>query len=154
LGAKLDQVDEPTQGTHVPQVAAIRHLTRPVKKLDLWAQEWGPKFITALWDHSLRIWYFRNDAFHEDANTQVKRYKLQELEREKARLRDRHTELQTIVHRSQQKHFESPDTVNILRYDSQKCWTALAKLFLDEAESRLPYTDNELLPRYLTTHEL
>jgi hypothetical protein len=121
------------------------------KKLDLRAQEWGPKFITALWDHSLQIWHFRNDAFHGDANTQVKRYKLEELEREKAQLRNRHTELQTILHRFQQKHFESPDTVNSLRYDSHKCWTALAKLFLDEAESRLPSTDNELLPRYLTT---
>jgi hypothetical protein len=112
------------------------------KKPDLRAQEWGPKFITELWDHSLRIWYFRNDAFHVDANTQVKRYKLEELEREKARLRDRHIELQPILHRFQQKHFESPDTVNNLRYDSQKFWKALAKLFLDEAESRLPFTEN------------
>jgi hypothetical protein len=36
--------------------------------------------------------------------------------------------------------------VNNLRYDSQKCLTALAKLFLDEASSRSPSTDNELLP--------
>jgi hypothetical protein len=41
--------------------------------------------------------------------------------------------------------------VNDLRYDSQKYWTALATLFLDEAESRLPSTDNEIIPRYLTT---
>jgi hypothetical protein len=53
------------------------------KKLDLRAQEWGPKCITALWGHSLQIWNFRNDAFRGDANTQVKRYKLEELEREK-----------------------------------------------------------------------
>ena len=121
------------------------------KKLNLCAQEWGPKFDIAMWDHSLRICQFRNDAFRGDTNTQVKRYKLEELEREKSRLRDRHTELQPLLHRFQQKHFESPDTVNGLRYDSQKCWTALAKLFLDEAESRLPSTYNELLPRYLTT---
>jgi hypothetical protein len=76
-------MDEPSQGTHVPQVAAIRHSTHPVKKLDLRAQEWGPESITALWDHSLQIWHFRNDAFHGYANTQVKRYKLEELEREK-----------------------------------------------------------------------
>jgi hypothetical protein len=94
------------------------------KKLDLSAQEWGPKFITALWDHSLRIWHFRNDAFHGDTNTQVKRYKLEELKRENTQLRKRYIELQTILHRFQQKHFDSPDTVNNLRYDSQKCWTA------------------------------
>jgi hypothetical protein len=121
------------------------------KKLDVRAQEWGPKFITALWDHSLRIWHFRNDAFHGDTNTQVKRYKLEELEREKTQTRTRYIELQTILHRFQQKHFDSPDTVNNLRYDSQKCWTAHAKLFLDEAASRLPSTDTEPLPRYLTT---
>jgi hypothetical protein len=135
--------------SHRWQQFATAHV--PSKKLGLRAQEWGPKFITALWDHSLRIWHLRNDAFHGDANTQVKRYKLKELECEKSQLRDRHIELQTILHGFQQRHFESPDTVNNLRYNSQKCWTALAKLFLDEAESRLPSTNNELLPRYLIT---
>jgi hypothetical protein len=144
-------MDEPTQGTHVPQVAAIRHRTRPFKKLALRAQEWGPKFITALWDHSLRIWHFRNDAFHGDTNTQVKYYKLEELKRGKTQLRKRYIELQTTLHRFQQKHFDSPDTVNNLRYDSQKCWTALDKLILYEAASRLSSTDNNLIPRYLTT---
>jgi hypothetical protein len=51
------------------------------KKLNLRAQELGPKFATAMWDHSLRIWQFRNDYFHGNTNTQVKRYKLEELER-------------------------------------------------------------------------
>jgi hypothetical protein len=36
-----------------------------------------------MWDHSLQIWQFCNDAFHGDANTQVKRYKIEELEQEK-----------------------------------------------------------------------
>jgi hypothetical protein len=66
------------------------------KKLNLRAQEWGPKFITALWEHSLRIWKFRNDAFHGDASTQVKSYKLDELEREKTQIRKRYIELQPI----------------------------------------------------------
>jgi hypothetical protein len=55
------------------------------------------------------------------------------------------------IHRFQQKHFDSPATVNNLRYDSQKCWKALAKLFLDEAASRSLSNDNDLIPRYLTT---
>jgi hypothetical protein len=135
--------------SHKWQQFATAHVR--LKKLDLRTQEWGPKIVTAMWDHSLRTWQIRNDAFHGDTNTQVKRYNLEELEREKARLGDIHTELQPILHRFQQKHFESPNTVNNLRYDSQKCWTALVKIFLDEAESRLPSTDNELLPRYLTT---
>jgi hypothetical protein len=121
------------------------------KKLDLRAQEWGPKFITALWDHSLRIWQFRNDAFHGDANTQVKRYKLEELKREKTQKRTRYIELRSLLYRFQQKHFDSPDTVNNLRYDSQKCWTALPKLFLDEDASRSLSNNTNLIPRYLTT---
>jgi hypothetical protein len=120
-------------------------------KLDLRAQEWGPKFITALWEQSLQIWHFRNDAFHGDANAQVKRYKLEELEQEKTQTRTRYIELQSLLHQFQQKNFESPDTVNNLRYDSQKCWTALAKLFLDEAASISPSNDTDLLPHYLTT---
>jgi hypothetical protein len=135
--------------SHKWQQFATAHVRS--KKLDLLTQEWVPKFVTAMWDHSLRIWQFHNDAFHGYANTQVKRYKLEELEQEKTQLRNRHTELKPILHRFQHKHFESPDTVNNLRCDSQKCWTALAKIFLDEAESRLSSTDNELLPRYLTT---
>jgi hypothetical protein len=121
------------------------------KKLNLRAQKWGPKFITVLWDHSLQIWQFRNDAFHEDANTQVKRYKLEELEREKNQTRTRYIELRSLLHRFQQKPFDSPDMVNNLRYDSQKCWTALAKLFLDEAAPRSLSNDTDLIPRYLTT---
>jgi hypothetical protein len=121
------------------------------KKLDLRAQAWGPKFITALWEHSLQIWHFCNDAFHGDANTQVKRYKLEELEREKTHTRKLYIELQSLLNRFQQKHFESPDTVKNLRYDSQKCWIALAKLFFDKAASRSPSTDTELLPGHLTT---
>jgi hypothetical protein len=103
-----------------------------------------------MWDHSLQIWQFHNDAFHADTNAQVNHYKLEELERKKTRISSRHTELKPLLHLFQHKHFESPDTFNGLRYDSQKSWTALAKLFLDEAESRLPSTDNELIPRYLS----
>jgi hypothetical protein len=104
-----------------------------------------------MWDHSLRIWKLRNDAFHADTNAQVKRYKLEEIKRHKTCLRYRHTELKLSLHLFQQKHFDLPDTVNKLRYDSQKCWTALTKLFLDEAESRLPSKDNGPIPWYLIT---
>jgi hypothetical protein len=69
----------------------------------------------------------------------------------KIQTRTRYIELRSILHRFQQKHFDSPDTVNNLRYDSQKCWTALAKLFLDKAASRSLSNDTDLIPRYLTT---
>ena len=135
--------------SHKWQQFATAHVRS--KRLNLRAQEWGPKFVTALWDHSLPIWQFRNDAFHADTNAQVKRYKLEELERERTRLRARHIELLPKLQDFQQKHFESPARVDGLRYDSQKCWTALAEFSLDEAESRLPSTTNDLIPSYLTT---
>jgi hypothetical protein len=55
---------------------------------------------------SLILYYIlpRNDAFHADTNAQVKRYKLEELEREKARLRSRHTELKPLLHLFEQTH--------------------------------------------------
>jgi hypothetical protein len=135
--------------SHRLQKFATAHVRSKI--LDLRAQEWGPKFITAFWEHSLRIWKFRNDAFHGYAAAQVKRYKLEELGRKKTQTRTRYIELQSLLHRFQQKHFESPDTVNNLRYGSQKCWTAIAKLFLDEAASRSPSKNTDLLPPYLTT---
>jgi hypothetical protein len=98
-----------------------------------------------------QIWHFRNAAFHGEANTQVKHYKLEELERKKTQIWKRYIELQPILHRFQHTHFESPNTVNNLIYDSQKCWTALPNLFLDEVASRSSSTYNELQPRYLTT---
>jgi hypothetical protein len=148
---KLNQVDEHLQGPLVTQVAAIRHRACPLERLDLRAQEWSPKFVTAMWDYSLRIWQVSNDAFHADTNEQVKCYKLEELERGETRLRSRLTELKPLLHLFQQKHFDSPYTVNGLRYDSQNCWIALTVLFLDEAESINPSPDNDLIPRYLTT---
>jgi hypothetical protein len=39
-----------------------------------------------MWDHSLLIWQFHNDAFHADTNAQFKRYKRykpEELEKTK-----------------------------------------------------------------------
>jgi hypothetical protein len=81
--------------SHKWQQFATAHVRS--KKVYLRAQEWGPNFVTAMWDYSLRIWKFRNGAFHGDANTQVKHYKLEELEREKARLSNRHTELQPTL---------------------------------------------------------
>jgi hypothetical protein len=135
--------------SHKLQKSATAHVRS--KWLDLQAQEWAPKFATAMWDHSLRIWQFRNDAFHSYTNAHVKCYKLEELERKETRLRSGHTELKPLLHIFQQQKFDSPYMVNGLPYNSQKFWTALTKLFLDEAESRLPSTDNELIPWYLTT---
>jgi hypothetical protein len=131
---KLNQVDGHLQRLHFAQVASIRHRICPL----------------AMWDHSLWICQFCNDALHWGINTQVKRYKLQELGRGK---QDSDPDMQNsnhyYLHLFHQQYSDSPATGKKLRYDSQQCWTALSKFFLDEAESRLPSTNNALLPRYL-----
>jgi hypothetical protein len=53
--------------SHMWQQFATAHVR---SKTRLTGTRMGPKFITALWEHSLRIWHFRNSAFHGDANTQ------------------------------------------------------------------------------------
>jgi hypothetical protein len=47
----------------------------------------------------------------------------------------KYAELKPLLHSLQQKHFDSPHRVNNLPYDNQKCWTILAKLFIDEADA-------------------
>jgi hypothetical protein len=71
------------------------------RQLELRAQEWGPKFVTSMWDHSLQILKVRNDAFHADTHAQVN-------------LRFRHTELKPLPHLFKKKYFDSQDTANRL----------------------------------------
>jgi hypothetical protein len=101
---ELDQVDACLQGLPVTQVATICHRTCPLEMIELMSSRMGSKVChsTVGPDHSLRIWQFHNDAFHADANVQVKRYKVEELEREKMLLRSRHTELKPLLHLFQQ----------------------------------------------------
>jgi hypothetical protein len=61
--------------SHKWQQFATAHVRS--KRLDLRAQEWSPKFVTAMWDHSLRIWQFRNYSFNSDTKAQFKLYKLE-----------------------------------------------------------------------------
>jgi hypothetical protein len=34
------------------------------KGIKLKIQEWAPKLINAMWDHTTRLWHYRNDAVH------------------------------------------------------------------------------------------
>jgi hypothetical protein len=53
---KLNQVDEHLKGPRVIQVAEICHHTCPLEMTGLASPRAGPKFVTAMWDHSLQIW--------------------------------------------------------------------------------------------------
>jgi hypothetical protein len=115
-----------------------------VTKLHLKADEWTTKFVAALWEHTLRIWQYRNDAFHADNEVQTKRYTLEALGRNKAQIRARFVTLQARLHEYQTTHFSHLERIDDLQYDSQCCW---ATLYVDEAENRLPSAP-EYIQRY------
>jgi hypothetical protein len=102
-------------------------------KSHLKADEWAAKFVAALWGHTLRVWQYRNDAFHADNEVQIKWYKLEALGRNKAQIRARFLNLQARLHEYQTTRFSHPERINDLRYDSQCCWATLSTLYLDEA---------------------
>jgi hypothetical protein len=80
-------------------------------KSHLKADEWATKFVAALWEHTLRIWQYRNDAFHADSEVQTKRYKLEALGRNKAQIRARFVTLQARLHEYQTTHFSNPERI-------------------------------------------
>jgi hypothetical protein len=63
------------------------------KGIKLKMQEWAPKFINALWDHTTRLWHCRNDTVHIRDTNQVAQFKIDVLEREKDRIKKKHEEL-------------------------------------------------------------
>jgi hypothetical protein len=59
------------------------------KGIKLKMQEWAPKLISALWDHTTHLWHFRNDAVHSRDTNQVAHFKIDALEREKDRIKNK-----------------------------------------------------------------
>jgi hypothetical protein len=45
------------------------------KGIKLKMQEWAPKLIKAMWDHTTRIWHYRNDAVHSRDNKHDAQYR-------------------------------------------------------------------------------
>jgi hypothetical protein len=101
------------------------------------ADECAEKFVAALWEHTLRIWQYQNNAFCADNEAQTKRYKLEALGRNKSQVRARFASVQDRLHDYQAIHVVHPERIYSLRYDSQCCWAALAILYLDEVKNRL-----------------
>jgi hypothetical protein len=73
------------------KVYTAQHLN--AKGIKLKMQEWVQKLINAMWDHTLRLWYYRNDAVHSRDTNQVDKFKIDALEREKDRIKNKHKEL-------------------------------------------------------------
>jgi hypothetical protein len=67
----------------------------------------------------------------------VDQFKIDALEREKDRIKNKHEELRHKIHEFQSRHLERLVDIKKLHYNGHKCWAELARLYLDEAENRI-----------------
>jgi transcriptional regulator of heat shock response len=67
----------------------------------------------------------------------VAQFKINTLEREKDRIKNKHEELRQKIHEFQARHLERLVDIEQLHYNGQKCWAGLARLYLDEAAKRI-----------------
>jgi hypothetical protein len=81
------------------------------------------------------LWQFRNDVYHQDNEGTIARYKIEVLERDMEKLWARHIELLPKLWGFQKQHFDRRQRIVKLWYGSKKCWTTIAKLYLDDAEN-------------------
>jgi hypothetical protein len=107
------------------------------KGIKLKMQEWAPKFINALWEHTTRLWHCRNDVVQSRDTNKVAQFKIDALEREKDRIKNKHEELRHELHEFQSRHLERLVDMEQLHYNGGKFWPDLARLYLDEAEKRI-----------------
>jgi hypothetical protein len=63
------------------KVYTAQHLN--AKGIKLKMQEWVPKLINEMWDHTTRIWHYPNDAVDSRDTKQVAQFNINALEREK-----------------------------------------------------------------------
>jgi hypothetical protein len=77
-------------------------------ELRLKADEWTANFVAAVWEHTLRIWKYRNDAFHAENEAQTKHYKVEALGWYKIQICARFLSLQNRLHEYQAIHFARP----------------------------------------------
>jgi chromosome segregation ATPase len=117
------------------KVYTAQHLN--AKGIKLKIKKWVPKLINTMWDHTTRIWHYRNDAVHSRDTKQVAQFKIDALENEKERIKNKHEELRHKLHEFQSRHLERLVDMEQLHYNGHKCWTELAILYLDEAENRI-----------------
>jgi hypothetical protein len=92
-------------------------------------QEWAPKLSNALWDHTTRLWHCRNDVVYIRDTNKVAQFKIDKLEREKDRIKNKHEELRHKIHGFQSRDLERLVDIEQLHYNGQKCWAELAILY-------------------------
>jgi hypothetical protein len=107
------------------------------KGIKLKIQEWATIFINSMWEHTTCLWHCRNDAVHSRDTRQVAQFKIDALEREKNRIKNKHKELRHKIHEFQSMHLERLVDIEQLHYNEQRFWAELARLYLDEEENHI-----------------
>jgi DNA repair exonuclease SbcCD ATPase subunit len=96
----------------------------------------------------LRLWQYWNKVLHENDKKKVAQFKVEALDRDIEQLEARHDELRRKLRAFQEQHMQRLEHVKTLQHSSRKCWTSLAKWYLDEAGNRIE-KDTQLMDQYL-----
>jgi hypothetical protein len=73
----------------------------------LTVQECIAKLIVGVWEHTDRVWTYRNNRYHENTNQQVATYKTGSLDRIYEEIWEKHAGLVERLPAFQTKHFET-----------------------------------------------
>jgi t-SNARE complex subunit (syntaxin) len=59
-----------------------------------------------MWEHTTRLWHYRNDAVHIRDTKQEAQFKIDALEREKDQVKNKQEELLHKIHEFQSRHIK------------------------------------------------
>jgi hypothetical protein len=108
----------------------------------LWAKAMGPQIATtceraiikALWNHTYRLWIFRNNDYHKNDDRVVAEYKQKELDSKIGHLYSAFTLNDLPLNPLQRSHFDiQQEQLLILSYDIRRAWLRSADLYLIRA---------------------
>jgi hypothetical protein len=124
------KVKYPTTGIHFGQ--------------HLWAPKWKKSceraLIQALWDHTYRIFIFRNNEDHKNDNRAIAQYKQRAIESRIAKQYDTFQNTDLPLNILQQSHFDiTQETLIILSYDIRRVWLRSADLYIRHASHTTPH---------------
>jgi hypothetical protein len=84
-----------------------------------------------MWDHTTRLWHYRNDGVDSRDSKQVAQFKVDALEREKEWIKAKQEEMCHTLQEFQVIHLERFADIEKLHYNGQKCRAYLARLYLE-----------------------
>jgi hypothetical protein len=91
-------------------------------------------FIKALWNHTYRLWIFRNNEDHKNDNRAVAEYKQKKLDTKIVHLYSAFALNDTPLNPLQRSHFAiQQEQILLLSYDIRQAWLRSADSYLSRA---------------------